>query len=459
MTSSIRFVRPVGLSGLAISILAFGQAQTTNEFTSAPGSPMYVNAGPVDTTMIDPNTPLSGFILSMPPDGSDSSTIFMNPTLGRTGNPNAHSNPHFANNGGNIFGLLTPSTFGGAFAAQAGPRKGQVFKYTILGNDPAAGGTTNIPTNIDEVSWTLLKADGSVFTTVEFTPFADLTLNSPNFRESTYTSSSSPAQFADAVQRAEFFPALQPGQPWHTRLVPSVVNKVSITVPFYVNVRLPNGTIVRARSYFTRKAADGSTAVYMLDLLFMFFFDNEVVTDIESGSFTTDGMNVTAFPNTLLFSLNVNNPNVPGCCCVIGFHTYFYERGAVPQPRWLTIYETWISPGIDSRGAGGVQDVTALSHEVSETFNDPFIDNSTPIWQFPLQPANSKVCQGNLETGDPVEDLPNITFPVTISGFTYHPQTEALIQWFAMGPTSNAIDGAFSYPNISALTRSAVPCP
>ena len=127
------------LSGLAVSISLFGQAQTTSDFTAPPGSARYVNAGPVDSTQIDPNMPLSGFILSMPPDGSGSSTIFMNPTLGRTGNPNAHSNPHFSNDGGNIPGLTTASTFGGAFAAQAGPSKGQALKYTMLGNDPAGG--------------------------------------------------------------------------------------------------------------------------------------------------------------------------------------------------------------------------------------------------------------------------------------------------------------------------------
>jgi hypothetical protein len=108
-------------------------------------------------------------------------------------------------------------------------------------------------------------------------------------------------------------------------------------------------------------------------------------------------------------------------------------------------------------------DVTALSHEVSETFNDPFVDNATPSWQFPAQPANSKVCQGNLETGDPVEVLPTATIPVFIrernSVFTYHPQTEALLQWFEMGATSNAIDRAFSYPDETALQKSAVPCP
>jgi hypothetical protein len=43
--------------------------------------------------------------------------------------------------------------------------------------------------------------------------------------------------------------------------------------------------------------------------------------------------------------------------------------------------------------------------------------------------------------------------------FTYHPQTEALLQWFEMGTTSDAIGGAFSYPDTTALTQSAVPCP
>ncbi|HEV2690633.1 MAG TPA: hypothetical protein VGV35_18890 [Bryobacteraceae bacterium] len=399
---------------------------------------------------------LSWFVLSMPPDGSDSSTIFTNPTLGRTGNPNAHGNPHFSNTGGNIFGLMTASTFGGAFAGQAGPSQGKLFKYTMLGNDPAQGGTTNIPTNIDEISWTLLNADATVFKVVQFAPFETLTLNSPNFRDSTYTSSSSPTQFADAVQRAEFFPMLQPGQPWHTRLVPSVVNKVNITVPRFVNVRLANGNIIQARSYFTGTAPDGSTFVLMLNLLFNFFFDNEAVNDINAGSFTTDGVNVTAFPNTFLFSLNVNNPNTPGGCCVLGFHTYFFDPSSVPQPRWLTLFESWISPGIFG---GGFQDVTGLSHEVSETFNDPFLDNATPNWQFPGEPPNAKVCQNNLETGDPIEVLANATFPVTLFGYTYHPQNEALLQWFGMGPTSNAINGAFSYPGTTVLPHSALPCP
>jgi hypothetical protein len=43
--------------------------------------------------------------------------------------------------------------------------------------------------------------------------------------------------------------------------------------------------------------------------------------------------------------------------------------------------------------------------------------------------------------------------------FTYHPQTEALLQWFEMGATSDVLGGAFSYPNTAALPHSALPCP
>jgi hypothetical protein len=217
---------------------------------------------------------------------------------------------------------------------------------------------------------------------------------------------------------------------------------------------LSNGSIIQARSYFTGTAPDGSTFVLMLNLLFNFFFDNEFVNQINLGTFTTDGVNALAFPNTFLFSLNTTNPNVPGGCCVLGFHTYFRDT-SVPQNRWLGLYESWISPGLFG---AGFQDVTALSHEMSELFNDPFVDNATPNWQFPGQPANSKVCQSNLETGDPVEVLPNASFPVTLGGFTYHPQTEALVPWFGMG-SSNAINGAFSYPDTTVLPHAAISCP
>jgi hypothetical protein len=358
-----------------------------------------------------------------------------------------------------IAGLDTVATFDGAFFAQAGPNSTgtRLFRWTMIGNEPQRGETTVIPFKIDAVSLQLLNADGSTFKVVPFDPFQTATLESPNFEPLNYRSGHG-IEYADAVHRAQFFHVMD--EDWHTVLIPHVKNLTTIVVPRFVNVRLSNGNVIQARSYFTGTAADGSTFVLMLNLLFNFFFDNIVVNDINNGIFTTNALDATLFPNTYLFSLNVNNPNVPGGCCVLGFHTYFFEPGAIPQPRWITQYASWISPGIFG---GGFQDVTALSHETAEEFGDPFIDNATPSWQFPGQPANSKVCQSNLEEGDPIEVLANATIPITVKEgnfkFTYHPQNIPLLQWFEMGATSNAIDGAFSFPDETLLPHSAVPCP
>ena len=115
-------------------------------------------------------------------------------------------------------------------------------------------------------------------------------------------------------------------------------------------------------------------------------------------------------------------------------------------------YSSWISPGLFR---GGLQDVTALSHEMSETFADPFVVSDgihglTPWW---LSPNGN--CQDNMEVGDVIENLPDGLFPVTLNGFTYHPQNEALMQWVVTGQPSDALDGAFSYPDTSVLPSPA----
>ena len=121
----------------------------------------------------------------------------------------------------------------------------------------------------------------------------------------------------------------------------------------------------------------------------------------------------------------------------------------MPLPAPSSATSSWISPGLFG---AGFQDVTAHSHEIAETYNDPFvasdgIHNITPWWLAP-----NGLCQNNLETGDVIEGLPNATFPVTVNGFTYHPQNEALLQWFEFESPSSAIGGAYSYPNMSVLT-------
>jgi len=353
-----------------------------------------------------------------------------------------------------IDGLDSVATFSGAFINQAGPSLGRFFSFTMMGNDPRLGGTTVIPAKITTVSLRLLNADGSLNVNVPFS-FRDLVEDSPNFEEANYGSGRH-IQFADAIQRAEFFNTM--GEDWHTSLSPRFVNNVTFTIPRFVNVQFADGSVRPVQAYRLGTAADGNHFVLLLDLLFNFLFNNQVVSDIVGGNFTTNALNNLLLPNTFLFSIN-NQGQFAGCC-VIGFHTFFRIPNAVPQPRWITQFASWISPGIFG---GGFQDVTALSHETSEAFNDPFVNNTTALWQFPGVPANAKICQGNLETGDPVEVLRTATVPITLRErhevFTYHPQTEALLQWFEMGAKSNAIDGAFSFPDETALPHSALPCP
>jgi hypothetical protein len=213
--------------------------------------------------------------------------------------------------------------------------------------------------------------------------------------------------------------------------------------------------MITVPGYITQTAADGSTVVFLLDSLFNSLDLNQAVNDINAGNFTTDAINYDVYPNTFLFSVVDEQGDLS--CCVLGFHTYFFDPTVTPTPRWIYAFASWISPGIFGRG---FQDVTAFSHETSEALNDPFVNNIVPTWQLP---GIVGACQANLETGDPFEVLPNATVPIAIREknevFQYHPQTEALLQWFEIGNPSNAIGGAFSYPNTAALPQAATPCP
>jgi len=353
-----------------------------------------------------------------------------------------------------IDGMDSLATFSGAFINQAGPSLGVFFPFTFIGNPPAAGGTTNIPAQITTVNLHLLNADGSVRFDVPFT-FRDLIEDSPNFEESDYRSGHH-LQYADAIHRAQFFNVM--GNDWHTILRPQFVNDVTMTIPKFVNVQFPDGSVKSIQAYSAGTLPDGTHFVLMLDMLFNALFSNQVISDINAGNFTTDAISMTLFPNTFLFSIDTTGKE--SSCCILGFHTFVRDPTAVPQPRWVTQYASWISPGLFG---GGFQDVTALSHETAEAFADPFLNNRTASWQFPGVPANAKVCQANLEEGDPIEVLPVASIPITLRErkevFTYHPQIIPLLQWFEMGPASSAIDGAFSFPDETALPHSALPCP
>jgi hypothetical protein len=321
--------------------------------------------------------------------------------------------------------------------------RGKTWHLTMMGSDPVDGASTTIPVHIVAVSLRLQNANLVTFTNVSVAPFITPTLNSPNFQAAGYSTGTG-LQFGDAVQRAEFFHKMKAS--WHTNLRPAtVVHSVTITVPRFMTVNV-NGFNTQVQTYFSEKASDGHTAVFLLDQFFNQQISNIVTNEIKAGRFSTNALNIALFPNTFLFSLNTTGG--VGACCTLGFHTFFTNSAVPKESRWIFAFASWISPGVFS----GFQDVTALSHEISESLNDPFVDNQVPAWQFPGEPGT---CQDNLETGDPVEVLSNPSFPMHVSGMTYHPQTEALLQWFEQKSTSTAINSAYSYPNTKTLTHGA----
>jgi hypothetical protein len=323
------------------------------------------------------------------------------------------------------------------------------WSYAMVGAPPESGKTTVFNAPIIPVSLDLRNADGSprfvngqrLF--YDATQYVQPVLKSPVFSKARYTSSEAPTQFTDAVQLAAFGDEVEDN--WHNLLAPSV--------------KTPRVMTLLAGTYYFALNANGSCCAFVLidentfgNELFppTYPVDNTTVIGAAelAGDMTTKDISTLLFPNAYLYA----NGN-PNDCCVLGYHSFDYEPG-IPangnvQRFYVMNYSSWISPGLFG---AGTEDVTALSHEMSETFNDPFVvfdgvHDLTPWW---LSPNGN--CPDSLEVGDVIEGLPNATYPMTMHGYTYHPQNEALLPWFEFKAHSSAIHHAYSYPDETVLT-------
>jgi hypothetical protein len=137
-------------------------------------------------------------------------------------------------------------------------------------------------------------------------------------------------------------------------------------------------------------------------------------------------------------------------CCVIGFHGTratglgvgnANSNGSAKVQTFA--WASWVRPGIYARPSGGtnwaLQDIHALSHEIAEWADDPFVNNTVEPWLTPTAPQYG--CTSVLETGDPVVAIgfsmgtntydqgANPNGSQSADG-TYHPEDEALLPWF-----------------------------
>ena len=364
---------------------------------------------------------------------------------------------------GGVLGIDTLTNFGSYFyfpglvPTSYGDAPQYTWPYTMVGNAPfghddASEGTTKIPAPIVPVIVDLRNSDGSPRYFIlpdgtqgprmilDPTQYVTPVLNSPIFQKASYGSSERPTQFNDAVHRAQFYRSSEDG--WHTLLVPAVkTTRTMVLIRGTYRFRADatghlRYVLVDDRAFgsalFPPTAADTTTVIGAAE---------------NAGDVTPRDLSTFLFANVFLYQ-----GGNPANCCVLGYHSYDMEPGDATngwrEKHYVMNYSSWISPGIFG---GGFQDITALSHELAEIFSDPFGNNATPIWVAP-----NGLCQNNLENGDVIEGLLNAVFPMTMNGYTYHPQNEALLQWFAGQSPSSAYQHAYSYPDTTVLTSPAV---
>jgi len=315
--------------------------------------------------------------------------------------------------------------FSGSFAAE-----GTTYPYTIVGSSPKSGATTVVPVQIVPISLyfeEFVDASGAPVILDPSQVMAQVQ-SSPNFRKSQYATGTT--QFADAVQRAQFYSSA--GKEWHTLLgKPEILRPLRIAVP-------------RGAAKVYHNPSTGSLyAIVDTD-----FFLSQLNTIIQLESLQPDSLAVALTHNVFLAPQSDIKK-----CCVLGFHTSF-DMGELAQVKFVQtfIWASWVDQGLLGPTLG---DVTPMSHEISEWMNNPFGTNTVPAWQVP----NTGGCQNNLETGDPLALMPNAGYPVLIDGFTYHPQSQVMMQWFQRGAASDAFEGAFSFPDQSLMTGPSQACP
>lgn len=230
-------------------------------------------------------------------------------------------------------------------------------------------------------------------------------------------------QLEDATMRAQFNKT--GASNYHLILHPNVLPAVTITVPQNQATLLQSG----------RGVIFASVSISWW---------SSQIQNLESTAYPTH------LPIYLTNNIMLHIGTNPLNCCVIGYHgtraagngagnTNSSGNAAVQTFAWAS----YVQPGLFSRANGGtdwaLQDIHALSHEIAEWGDDPFVNNKVEPWVTPTAPQYG--CTTVLETGDPVVAIgfakgtnpyfqnPNPNGTVSYDGY-YHPEDEVFLPWF-----------------------------
>jgi hypothetical protein len=289
--------------------------------------------------------------------------------------------------------------------------------FNIIGTDPSLGAaTTTVPIVIVPIRLTF----SSGFT-LDGTNVVAATANSPLFLTADYTTPAlgtdvGVTQYGDAIQRAEFWNLPGFSTDYHVLLsTPTIAATVSITVPAGMGNTYGGGTIGVVDNAFFDSILNGLFSSYPAGTMPIFLTDN-------------------VFEGAGGLSSN---------CCILGYHA---SEGPPIATAHTWIYAAYTEPGTFTGNV--IQDVQALSHEVAEWLNDPFV--GTPLLGGvnlvppAVLPGEGGACIINFETGDPLE-APPVVFTIVTNGTTYHLQDEVFLPWYLHNSPSYSVNGFYSF--------------
>jgi hypothetical protein len=274
------------------------------------------------------------------------------------------------------------------------------YSATMVGSAPTGAGT-KIPVYIIPVkivigskSFSPMKVQSNGKTALANTQNSPLLKSSLTFMSG--GTNLGATQYIDAYQRGNFWHTVMTNTGWHTKLVtPTVLALKTITVA----------------------SGQGATATAFganVGLVNINWIDPKLQTIMINAAIPANAIPIFVMYNTYLTD---GSPTL-GNCCIGGYHSY----NGVQTYMQFTYIGT---PGAFA------QDVAALSHEIGEWYDDPFVNNNSPC--------------GILENGDPLENEANFgDYTYVLGGFAYHLQDLVYMPYFG-APANTSVGSQMTF--------------
>ena len=290
----------------------------------------------------------------------------------------------------------------------------KTINYTMVGTNPSSNNTT---TTVQVMLVPIKMVYGSRNGNMTFDPSTHVLSNGKTVVQNTLNSPLFVAgidfvqggtdlgttQYIDAFQRGNFWSSVSTNSSYHVLLgTPTVLPEQTITVS------RSQGNVINNPFGSGKVGTMGINA-----------FDSKLQTFMRS----LTQINPSVLPLFITYDIYLTS----GGCCIGGYHS---ANGAQPGGQTYS-YATYV----DSVGAFS-QDVSALSHELGEWLDDPFVDNRVN-------------CTDNsiLEVGDPLEGGPNYGgYKYMLNGFTYNLQSLVFLGYFG-APRSTSVHSWLAFQN------------